>query len=233
MDIQITYETLFDILRKERSLEELQSLDDNFLNEVVKYILERKAFFEKTNVMEQEKAKLQLKNIQRILKEIYERREQKIVRLSLNVIKTNNTGFVDKRNMLPTEKEFFDEISALLTKYKQGILLQIFQGRKPLIIPKELPTNNETETKEEPINNKVEETKEEKSEIEETKEEKSEIPPMKEGTTIVRFKMAVPKFLGKNKKIFGPFDKGKITQLPAKIAQILIKKGKVEAVMNS
>jgi len=109
MDIQITYETLFDLLRKERSLEELQSLDSAFWNHVITYVTDRKAFFERTNSMEQEKANIQLKNIRRILKELYERREQKIVRLALNVIKTDNTSFVDRRGMLPLEKEFFKE----------------------------------------------------------------------------------------------------------------------------
>jgi hypothetical protein len=56
-------------------------------------------------------------------------------------------------------------------------------------------------------------------------------PEAKVGSIIVRFTSNVPKFVGKNKELFGPFEQGKISQLPANIAQILLKKGKVEHVM--
>lgn len=233
MDVQITYETLFDLLRKERSLEELQSLDAAFWSYVVNYVNDRQAFFDRTNVMEQEKARIQIQNIKRILKEIYERREKKIVSLALNVIRTDNASFVDKRNMLPSEKELFDEVMVLLTKYKQGVLLQVFQGHTPLIAPVTIPLpesedanleNNSSTYEAEPQKN----VDNSPSHI---KEKTEAVPEMKVGSMIVRFKSNVPKFLGKNKEVFGPYDEGKIVQLPAKIAQILIKKGKVEPVM--
>ncbi|MGM5481763.1 MAG: hypothetical protein ACQESE_05140, partial [Nanobdellota archaeon] len=50
---------------------------------------------------------------------------------------------------------------------------------------------------------------------------------------IVKFTTSVPKFYGKNKEIFGPYDKEQIVTLPNTIAQILLKKGKVEKVMSS
>jgi len=235
MDVQITYETLFDLLRKERSLEELQSLDAAFWSYVVNYVNDRQAFFDRTNVMEQEKARIQIQNIKRILKEIYERREKKIVGLALNVIRTDNASFVDKRNMLPSEKELFDEFMLLLTKYKQGVLLQVFQGHTPLIAPVEIPAPKAEETADLENVSSSYETENSKKDIDNSsssvKEKDEDVPEMKVGSMIVRFKSNVPKFLGKNKKVFGPYDEGKIVQLPAKIAQILIKKGKVEPVM--
>ncbi len=249
MDVQITYETLFDLLRKERSLEELQSLDDVFWSQVVGFVNNRKNFFERTNSLEQEKVRIQLQNINRILKEIYERREKKIVSLALNIVKTDNTAFADKRNMLPSEKEFFDEVIDLLIKYKQGILLQVFQGRTPLIAPVKLPlvssdTSQETVSSDSTVSSS-DSTHDDSTKLPETNSsensttsnnassEGSDLPEMKEGTMLVRFKVDVPKFLGRNKQIFGPFSKGTIVQLPVKIAQILLKKSKVDSVMGS
>ena len=45
----------------------------------------------------------------------------------------------------------------------------------------------------------------------------------------VKFLSAVPKFLGKNKDVFGPFKEGDEAELPSKIVSILVKKGKVES----
>ena len=42
----ITYEILYDILRRERSRQELQKLDINFFNDINKYIKEKKAILE-------------------------------------------------------------------------------------------------------------------------------------------------------------------------------------------
>jgi DNA replication initiation complex subunit (GINS family) len=248
MEIQITYETLFDLLRKERSLDELQPLQGAFWNQVVQYILDREQHVAKATSFEQEKGRIQLLNIKRIIKEIYERREQKIVRLALNVTRTKTGQYIDKRNMLASEQAFFDEQVQLLKKFNQGVLLQIFNGHMPIIAPtilgesedipsldttsdhrtSEITTAEETET---PVTPSQEPTKEE-APITITKTGKpTSTPEAKVGSIIVRFTSNVPKFVGKNKELFGPFEQGKIVQLPANIAQILLKKGKVEHVM--
>ena len=241
MDVQITYETLFDLLRKERSLEELQSLDDSFWTQVVNFVNDRKSFFERTgNDLNQEKSRIQLQNIKRILKEIYERREKKIVNLALNIIKTDNTGFADKRNMLPSEKEFFTDTLNLFNKYKQGVLLQVFNGQIPLIAPVELavPKSDDSVVDSSSSVDGSSSSSDSSSEtvvsnLGSVSDVSSDVPQLKDGTMIVKFKSDVPKFLGRNKEIFGPYESGKITQLPVKIAQILIKKGKAESVMGS
>ncbi|MGM5481726.1 MAG: hypothetical protein ACQESE_04950, partial [Nanobdellota archaeon] len=138
MDVHITYETLFDLLRKERSLEELQTLDQKFWKYVIDYMNERDEMMKSSSRPgEQEKAKIQLHNIKRILKEIYERRERKILHLALNVIRTEAAGYVDTKNMLAEEKSLFDETLAMLRKYKDGILLSVFENRLPTIVPED------------------------------------------------------------------------------------------------
>lgn len=243
MDIQITYETLFDLLRKERSLDELQPLGAQFWSQVVTYIKERENNVQQSNTFEQDKAKIQLANIKRIIKEIYERREQKIVRLALNITRSKTSQYIDKRNMLGSERAFFDDQTELLKKYNQGVLLQIFNGQLPLIAPEILDEAGEEGTEEDTKDTEItlpeEETAHERDSNQKSRDQNNETkhannkssPEPKVGSIIVRFTTNIPKFVGKNKELFGPYDQGNIAQLPANIAQILLKKGKVEHVM--
>ncbi len=237
MELHITYETLFDLLRKERSLDELQPLPKTFWKEVVEYINDRQEKLATSSSIEQEKVKIQLQNIKRIIQEIYRRREQKIVRFCLNITRSKTKQYVDKRNMLRSEEEFFDEFTQLLEKYQQGVLEQIFIGQTPIIAPEILEPRKTVEKQEEQPTQETKkqqvETKTEKQPEQETSETSSSKPALeaKPGSIIIRFITNVPKFIGKNKEIFGPYSEGEIVQLPANIAQILLKKNKVEHVM--
>lgn len=248
MDIHITYETLFDLLRKERSLDDLQELDPWFWKYVVDYLNEREAFLETTSQLQQEKTRIELFNIKRIVKEIYERRERKIVQLAMNVIKTNDPGFVDTRSMLAEEKKLFDETISLLLTYKRGILDQVCTNNVPIICPEiyeEKPevkeekravhaVNEEHFKNEEIVKTSVPGEHFIKSNPEEESSKLESLNKNKEDqneSILVKFKMAVPKFLGKNKEVFGPFEAGTVTSLPENIATILLKKEKVEKVM--
>lgn len=233
MDIHITYETLFDLLRKERSLDDLQELDPWFWKYVVDYLNERESFLETTSQLEQEKTKIQLFNIKRIIKEIYERRERKIIQLATNVIRANDPGFVDTRSMLSEEKKLFDETVSLLLTYKRGVLDQVCISQMPMISPETyIKKDSQEETpktkySESSINNeqyiKID-SNQESDEINITPENNDE-------EVLVKFKSTVPKFLGKNKEVFGPFEAGTVTSLPQNIANILLKKEKVERIM--
>lgn len=214
MDIHITYETLFDLLRKERSLEELQHLDIKFWKYVIDYLSEREAFYEKTSTIEQEKTRIQLNNIKRIIKEIYEHRERKIVNVAVNVVRSDNTQFVDTKNMLGEEKILFDETVAMLKRYKREVLLQVFNKTLPVISPQSYIVQEEPE--EDTPTTRVEEPEE-------------DTPVQQDDDSMkIRFTSSVPKFLGKKGEIYGPYEAGENATLPTIIAQILLKKGKAE-----
>lgn len=237
MDIHITYETLFDLLRKERSLDDLQELDPWFWKHVVDYLNERESFLETTSQLEQEKTRIQLFNIKRIIREIYERRERKIMQLAMNVVRATDQNFFDKRSMLSEETKLFDEAVALLLTYKRGVLEQVCATQIPIICP---------DAYDKPIRREYVAPKEEENELkssipgeqfiksESNKEAESleSINPDNKENILVKFKMSVPKFLGKNKEVFGPFEKGIVTSLPNNIASILLKKEKVEKVLS-
>ena len=83
--IKITLETLYDMLRNEKKKEDLQKLDQAFFFDVVGYLREKQALLEMKkegeNIFasgEKEKLEYELQSIRRILKELYEKREEKI-----------------------------------------------------------------------------------------------------------------------------------------------------------
>lgn len=239
MDIHITYETLFDLLRKERSLNELQTLDTDFWVHVLDYIKEKEGETNQSKPpSEVERIKLQISNVKRIIKEIYERRERKILNIALNVVRTDTSSFVDTQNMLPEEKALFKDTLTILKSYKKNILSNVFAGLKPDIsnissTKTQIYTSLESELVDEEPKSKPEIIKEVKIEEiskEEVLEEEKELVVDKNGKVSVKFLTTVPKFMGMNKDMFGPFNEGDSASLPEKIAKILLKKGKVECV---
>ena len=92
-EVNITYETLFEILRREKDKEELQKLSDSFFSDVIAYLEDKnKALKDVTlqSFADKKKFDEELENIKKILKDLYERREKKIVNLALNISRTKS-----------------------------------------------------------------------------------------------------------------------------------------------
>ena len=95
-DAIITYEKLYEVLRLEKYKKELQKIDSDFFPKVIKYLEEKKAILQaqesKDSVFASQsvaKTKRQLENTKMILKELYERREGKIIQMALFNSRTN------------------------------------------------------------------------------------------------------------------------------------------------
>ena len=231
-DINITYETLFDLLRREKSRAELQKLDNSFFEDVNSYIKEKNAILEDQQIKigmsaiaEKEKTEKQIENIKSILKGLFERRQQKIVEMAIIKSRTSSDT-TDYSALLKEEREMFDELFELLQNFKKKVLvrlvtapgfMQLRQEKKEpeLIKPEKLETAEETEGI----------TKIEKKEAE-IKEEAEE----PENTKLIRFIYSVPKFLGHYLEVYGPFEEDDTANLPEEIADILIKKGRAEEI---
>ncbi len=203
---------------------------------------------------EQEKIRIQLQNVKRILKEIYERRERKILDLALNVIRTETSGYIDTKNMLAEEKALFDESLVMLKRYKDGVLFSVFDNKLPSIVPGSHYDDIKPEQEEDgSFGSHPRDTgsvdssgsgeialdqvdvgeKEEFPVIESTPSDQiRDDTSSEERGVLVKFLTSVPKFYGKNKEIYGPYADKQIVTLPAMIANILLKKGKVENVMS-
>ena len=214
-EINITYETLFELLRREKTREELQKLDPEFFRDVLNYITEKTKSYEelknKTDLFaadEKKKAEKQLQNIKKIIKELYERRERKIITAALD----NSRMFsvvVDKSAMLEEEKKFFESVLDVLNKFRKDVLFSILEAKEPVI---------------------SEEKKEIKEDAkEEQKTDEAEEEPKKE-ILMIRFLYPVPKFVGKSLEEYGPFDKDDVANIPSELAELLVKKGRAELI---
>ncbi|MBN1377191.1 hypothetical protein JW949_02555 [Candidatus Woesearchaeota archaeon] len=209
-EIKITYESLFNILRKEKNTEELQQLDEDFFENVVDYLKKKEQIISDPNTIEKEKehTRLQLKNIIKIIRDLYERREKKIIDMA--VFKSRGLRIDDNQFKLKEEKMLFEDIYKVLSHFRNSVLYKVIKSE----IPKR--EKNEKETTE--VSEKEEDRKEGK--MPEDKEEK----PTETGMTKIRFITNVPRFAGRNNNIFGPYKPEDKDELPSEIADILIKK---------
>ncbi len=140
----LTYESLYDILRRERTRQDLQKLNNNFYDEVNNYIKDKINALEsqrqKSSIFAQkeiEKTEKQLDNAKKIIKEIYEKRESKIMQLALSFSKTKEVH--EMHELLPEEKIIFDKIINILRENKENVLDITLNGK-----PKGIKTEPET-----------------------------------------------------------------------------------------
>src|SRR3990167_1864825 len=116
-EVIITYENLYEILRREKYRTELQ------------------------------KTQTQLKNVLKILKELYEKRENKIIQFALFCSRSNNAQ--DTSTMLPEEFALYSQLKETLDNYRLGILNNILQNKLPslsLSNPKDLKGEEKTDS---------------------------------------------------------------------------------------
>ncbi len=114
----ITYNELYDVLRRERYSEQLQPIPKNFIKEVAAYLKDKKQIANKESDDFSEtilKTKKQFENSIAIFKELMLRRKKKILDLSFVAAETGISKR-DFENMLALEKEAFDSIMKALEK---------------------------------------------------------------------------------------------------------------------
>lgn len=108
----ITYNDIYEALRKERYSEQLQNLGKNFVKEVSGYLKEKKAISEKSQDMFSDaisKTKKQFENAVSMFKELMLRRKKKLLNLAFIAAETGISKR-DYENMMGFEKEIFDKI---------------------------------------------------------------------------------------------------------------------------
>lgn len=114
----ITYNELYDVLRRERYSEQLQPIPKIFIKEVAAYLKDKKQIANKESDDFSEtilKTKKQFENSIAIFKELMLRRKKKILELSFVAAETGISKR-DFENMLALEKETFDSIMKALEK---------------------------------------------------------------------------------------------------------------------
>ena len=204
-EINLTYEVIFELVMREKSREELQKLPADFTDQALIYVNRQRNLAYNADETQREALDRQATNSLRLIRDLYERREKKLVNLSLLKVRVESS-LIDYGAMLDEERKFFESLVSLMKAHKQVILNSGLEKQKPRKIL--------VEAEEEP-----EESAPARQEI------KKEIP-----TKLIRFLNPVPKFVGKELEVYGPFEEEEMANLPAEIADILITKGRAEEV---
>src|SRR3989344_6755310 len=121
-EIAITFQTLYDLLMREKQREELLELEPSFFQDVVQYLQEKVKVWEKVkqdndlfSIGESEKIESEIKSIRKVLRDLYERREKKIIEFALNRSRVGQV--VGAAHLLDEEKHFFDALVEVLDRY--------------------------------------------------------------------------------------------------------------------
>lgn len=225
-NIKITLESLYDILRNEKKREDLQNLNESFYADIVAYLQEKRNLLKSKESCddlfasgEKDKLEYELRSIKRILKEIYEKREKKIMDIALNRSRTRS-DIIDTSAMLKEEKEYYQELLEVLDFYRKGIILNLFNGKLP-----ELDKNPEKKE----LKTKLILPEEEKIPVE-TKKEEIISKKTFGNLTKVKFVHPTPSFVWKDFKEYGPFDIGEEIEIYPEVAELLVRKGRAEKV---
>lgn len=119
----ISFELIRKIEREELQSAKLTKLPEDFYEKVREYI-ELKKSFEK----EGRKVATEVRNIERLIKTIFAKREKKIVDAALKFFDSN----VVPENMTKEEKEFFDKIVKLLEERREKTISKILSRERKI-----------------------------------------------------------------------------------------------------
>ncbi len=153
------------------------------------------------SVGEKDKLEAEMRNIKRILKELYDKREKKIIEMAINRSRTGS-NIIDTSALLIEEKKLYEQLVGVFDKFRTSIFFNVAQGRIPYITEEQKVTVEEKEVDEKPEDN-----------IEKIR---------------VRIINAVPKFINKDLKVYGPFESGAEIELEKSLAELLVEKKRAE-----
>jgi len=119
----ISFEFLRNVQRQEYAETKLTGLPPNFYNKSMNYLDQKREILKKKPDM---RTSLEINNIQRLLEDIFNRRETKITN---HAIITGRTG-IPPQNLTEEEESFFNQIVNLLKSRREKSLSLIFEKTK-------------------------------------------------------------------------------------------------------
>ncbi len=195
----LTYEELFDAVRVEKSREALQELPEDFYERATKYIEDKRKFVE-----------IKLKDKSNFTKEEIDKEVRQLENVKRLV-----------RDLYALRERKILALAIYYVKTHSNLI------DKSALLPheEELFNNivNVLSTSRNSILDPIIEGKPAKTQQEQDQQQQEE---EQEQDYTIKILDEIPKFLGPNNVVYGPFSKGDILDLPKQIAQILINKGK-------
>ncbi len=233
--VSVTYESLFDLVVREKSRDELQALDPNFFAQLAGYLAEKRSMASIQSAEEKERASRQLQNINRLIRELYDRREKKTINMALARSRAA-ADIIDTTALLAEERAMFEGLVAQLDLFRNSVLNRLLDAKVPSL-------NDEQKQVGADILAAASRTMSSQptSSISGTSfgthaSGKEEAPATAEAnpiTKLIRFLHPVPRFVGRELEVYGPFDQEDIANLPKEIAEVLITKGRAEEIAQA
>ena len=228
--ISVTYEALFDLVVREKSRDELQALSPNFFADLAGYLTEKRSMTSLQSAEEKERASRQLQNINRLIRELYDRRERKIINMALARSRAA-ADIIDTTALLAEERAMFEGLVSQLDLFRNAVLASLLEAKTPNLNSEYRQSGAETLAAASRII-----TSQATSAISGTN-----FPSGTSGnestaaatTRLIRFLHPVPRFVGRELEVYGPFDQEDIANLPREIAEVLITKGRAEEIANA
>jgi DNA replication factor GINS len=122
----ITFELIRRIQREEQKLNKLSKLPENFYESVASYLQQKKQL----TLKDDRRSILEMKNVERLIEDIFNRRERKIVTSAINAARAN----IQVDNLTAEEKKFFDSITELIKKRRSENLDRMLTAEKSELV---------------------------------------------------------------------------------------------------
>ncbi|MDO8661115.1 MAG: hypothetical protein Q7K43_04450 [Candidatus Woesearchaeota archaeon] len=244
----ITYETLYDLFRREKNKEEIQELSAVLYQDILRYLREKQAYYDSCmsksdifSLSEREKTLQQLQNAKRIIKDLYERREKKIIELAINKSRTNS-DLINTQYLLPEEKTFYEMFLHALNTSREGILIKLLALQQPSIrgiLPLNVIANSSTVTQQGTLLSESSNHSSESHSLQDTPTnahattESSAINSSQVSSTktkLLQFISPIDQFLGEELEPYGPYNPEDKAYIPSILAEILITTGKAREI---
>lgn len=189
----MTLEELYDVLRQEKYHDELQELDKRFYDSIRSYISDKNDMLSVGgSFSDRESINSEIKTIRRIVKEIYHRREKKIISMAQNKSRTGSS-LINTASLLTHEADLFNRLVDVLKGSQEKVIKELISIRSVSRMSKKINYPNPPK-----------------------KQEKKE-----EGVKL-RFNEDIDQFVGVDMKTHGPFKKGEEERMDKDTAKMLI-----------
>jgi len=119
----ITFELIRKVHREEMRSTKLTKLPENFYENVLKYLEKKREMAEK---LDDRKIAIEVRNVKRLIEEIFNRRERKIVTLAINCARVE----MPVENLTEEEREFFEKIRKVIKDRRDSFLKKLEEGKK-------------------------------------------------------------------------------------------------------
>jgi hypothetical protein len=220
------YEDIYEILRNERFASDLQEISKEDIRKIKEYFREKTKATEgqnqSTNLFASQnraKTQLELDNAGRIIKDLLELRERKLINRAVFSSRVDNS-LKDTSNMLEIEEELYNQLFFILKRFRKGFLATIDnEGNYPSQMLQPLKLREDIDVKEFRDDAKLSAEKELKESIQSKAEELT--VTKKSALTEYTIKFDTPEFFGPNMNKYGPYKAGEKVELPDEIIKIL------------